>query len=327
MYISKLTMKETQKAIKVVKDSFENILARAFNLDRVSAPIIVEANKAINDDLGIKDSALKFNIVNLGYPVEVVQSLAKWKRMALFKYGYQVYEGIYTDMNAIRQYDEIDNTHSLYVDQWDWEFIIKENDRTLDFLMLAVKKIVKALVKAKRKVNKMFPVLKETIKEEVYFISSEELFQKYPHLTAQKREREITKKHRTVFVMQIGESNLKGEKHDLRAPDYDDWELNGDLLLWSDVLQEEIELSSMGIRVDKKSLLKQMKTAERLDELNKEYYQQVIKGELPLTIGGGIGQSRMCMILLEKYHIAEVQASVWRKQDLELFKKIKLNYL
>lgn len=320
-------MKETQKAIKVVKDSFENILARAFNLDRVSAPIIVEANKAINDDLGIKDSALKFNIVNLGYPVEVVQSLAKWKRMALFKYGYQVYEGIYTDMNAIRQYDEIDNTHSLYVDQWDWEFIIKENDRTLDFLMLAVKKIVKALVKAKRKVNKMFPVLKETIKEEVYFISSEELFQKYPHLTAQKREREITKKHRTVFVMQIGESNLKGEKHDLRAPDYDDWELNGDLLLWSDVLQEEIELSSMGIRVDKKSLLKQMKTAERLDELNKEYYQQVIKGELPLTIGGGIGQSRMCMILLEKYHIAEVQASVWRKQDLELFKKIKLNYL
>ncbi|HHT39792.1 MAG TPA: aspartate--ammonia ligase [Acholeplasmataceae bacterium] len=327
MYISKLTMKETQKAIKVVKDSFENILARAFNLDRVSAPIIVEANKAINDDLGIKDSALKFNIVNLGYPVEVVQSLAKWKRMALFKYGYQVYEGIYTDMNAIRQHDEIDNTHSLYVDQWDWEFIIKENDRTLDFLMLAVKKIVKALVKAKSKVNKMFPVLKETIKEEVYFISSEELFQKYPHLTAQKREREITKKHRTVFVMQIGESNLKGEKHDLRAPDYDDWKLNGDLLLWSDVLQEEIELSSMGIRVDKKSLLKQMKTAERLDELNKEYYQQVIKGELPLTIGGGIGQSRMCMILLEKYHIAEVQASVWRKQDLELFKKIKLNYL
>lgn len=327
MYESKLTIKETQKAIKVIKDSFETILARALNLDRVSAPILVPSNKAINDDLGIKDSALKFSINNLGYDVEIVQSLAKWKRIALNKYNYDVYEGIYTDMNAIRPLDEIDQTHSLYVDQWDWEFIIKEEDRNVDFLKLAVSKIVKALAKTKVKVNKRFPVLKEVVEEDVFFITSEELLLMYPKLTSKQREREITKQYKTVFVMQIGNKLSNGEVHDLRAPDYDDWILNGDLFIWSSVLNEAVELSSMGIRVDKVSLFEQMSKTKREDQLEKEYYQDVLNEKLPFTIGGGIGQSRICMILLEKLHIAEVQASVWRLEDFDYFKKNKINYL
>src|SRR5690554_233280 len=321
MYKSKLSMKDTQKAIKIVKDNFERKLAETFNLDRVSAPIIVPSKEGINDDLGIKDSALSFYVETLNKNVEIVQSLAKWKRIALKKYGYHVYEGLYTDMNAIRAKDEVDQTHSLYVDQWDWELIINNSDRNLDFLKSIVNKIVKAIKETKTLIQSFYNVLTYEIKEEAFFISSYDLISMYPNLTVKEREYEITKLHKTVFIKQIG------PKYDLRAPDYDDWLLNGDLLIWSDVIGDAIELSSMGIRVNKERLLLQMEESNRLDEINSKYYQQIINEELPLTIGGGIGQSRLCMVLLEKLHIAEVQASIWSEKELAFFKENKIEFL
>jgi len=321
MYKSKLSMKDTQKAIKIVKDNFERKLAETFNLDRVSAPIIVPSKEGINDDLGIKDSALSFYVETLNKNVEIVQSLAKWKRIALKKYGYHVYEGLYTDMNAIRAKDEVDQTHSLYVDQWDWELIINNSDRNLDFLKSIVNKIVKAIKETKTLVQSFYSNLNNDIKEEVYFISSNELIEMYPNLTVKQREYEITKLHKTVFITQIG------PHYDLRAPDYDDWFLNGDLLIWSDAVGDAIELSSMGIRVNKERLLLQMEESNRLDEIDTKYHQQIINNELPLTIGGGIGQSRLCMVLLEKLHIAEVQASIWSEKELAFFKENKIEFL
>ncbi|MDY0277261.1 MAG: aspartate--ammonia ligase [Acholeplasma sp.] len=327
MYSSKLGVKDTQKAIKIVKDDFEKRLSKILNLDRVSAPIIVEANKGINDDLGIKNSALKFNIKSLGYDVEIVQSLAKWKRMALKKYGYLTYEGLYTDMNAIRQFDEVDNIHSIYVDQWDWELVIKKEDRNITFLKDIVRKIVRALVSTKKKVNSIYPVLTDKITSKVFFIDADKLDKMYPNINDKEKERLITKEHKTVFIMGIGKELSSGKTHDLRAPDYDDWNLNGDLLIWSDVLEDAVEVSSMGIRVDHKSLLKQMEKTNRMEDLANDYYQMILNDKLPLTIGGGIGQSRICMILLEKIHIAEVQASLWSKKEKKCFKEKKINYL
>lgn len=321
MYKSKLNMKETQKAIKILKDNFERKLAETLNLDRVSAPIIVSSKEGINDDLGIKDSALSFHVPSLNKNIEIVQSLAKWKRMALGKYGYHLYEGIYTDMNAIRIKDVIDQTHSLYVDQWDWELVIKKEDRNINFLKKVVNKIVKAIKETKVLIKNCYPILNEEIEEEVYFISSHDLVKKYPNLTLKEREREITKLHKTVFITEIS------PKYDLRAPDYDDWLLNGDLLVWSKTIDDAIELSSMGIRVDKKRLLIQMEESNRFDELDAKYYQQIINDEIPLTIGGGIGQSRLCLVLLEKLHIAEVQASIWNSEEHEFFQKYNINYL
>lgn len=327
MYFSKLTMKQTQKAIKIVKDYFENKLAKTFNLDRVSAPIMVISDKGINDDLGIKGSALNFMIDSLGYKVEIVQSLAKWKRMALSRYGYNLYEGLYTDMNAIRPLDVTDQTHSLYVDQWDWELIIKKEDRNINFLKEVVLKIVSGLSETKTLINTVYSNLQDEITKEVFFIDSEELYNMYPNKSMREREYEITKIHKTVFITRIGKVFKDGTRHDARAADYDDWQLNGDLLIWSNVIGDAIELSSMGIRVDSKSLLSQMEYLGREDELFNEYYQDVLNGKLPLTIGGGIGQSRMCMILLEKYHIAEVQASIWNDKDEIFFKENKINKL
>lgn len=321
MYKSKLNIKETQKAIKIVKDNFEKLLAENFNLDRVSAPIIVPANQNINDDLGVKNSALNFYVKTLDKNVEIVQSLAKWKRIALAKYGYNVYEGIYTDMNAIRALDEVDQTHSLYVDQWDWELVIKESDRNDRFLEDTVRKIVKAIAGTKAIVQSYYSILDEEIESNVFFITTKELIEIYPNLSVEEREYEITKKYKTVFIKQIGAD------YDLRAPDYDDWLLNGDLLIWSEVINEPIELSSMGIRVNKERLLIQMEYSKRLDEIKGSYYKEIINQELPLTIGGGIGQSRMCMILLEKYHIAEVQASIWSESEIQLFKDKGISYL
>lgn len=327
MYTSKLTMKQTQKAIKIVKDYFENKLAKTFNLDRVSAPIMVLSDKGINDDLGIKGSALNFMIDSLGYKVEIVQSLAKWKRMALSRYGYNLYEGLYTDMNAIRPLDVTDQTHSLYVDQWDWELIIKKEDRNINFLKEVVLKIVSGLSETKTLINTVYSNLQDEISKEVFFIDSEELYNMYPNKSMREREYEITKIHKTVFITRIGKVFKDGTRHDARAADYDDWQLNGDLLIWSNVIGDAIELSSMGIRVDNKSLLSQMEYLGREDELFNEYYQDVLNGKLPLSIGGGIGQSRMCMILLEKYHIAEVQASIWNDKDEIFFKENKINKL
>ena len=326
MYQSKLTMKETQKAIKIVKDTFERKLASAFNLDRVSAPLVVFSQDKINDDLGLVDSAVKFKAANFKDDLEIVQSLAKWKRMALKKYNYLVGEGLYTDMNAIRPQDVVDNTHSLYVDQWDWELVITRENRTKEFLRNTVKTIVKLLNETKQELKEEFPILNNHFNDEVFFISFDELKRKYPNLTLEEREREITKKHLTVFIEGIGyEPDEVGNI--LRAPDYDDWHLNGDILIWSYLLDDAVEITSMGIRVDEISLLNQLKLANRLDLIDSKYHQMVLNQSLPLTIGGGIGQSRICMLLLEKKHIAEVQASVWNEEELKYFKENKINYL
>lgn len=324
MYKSKLNIKDTQKAIKLAKDTFEIKLTEILNLDRVSAPIVVFKSEMINDDLGLKDSAIKFRAANLDdEELEIVQSLAKWKRIALSKYGYQVGEGIYTDMNALRPKDELDEIHSLYVDQWDWELIIKPEERTLDFLYQIVNKIIYALKETKKVINQQFKVLNEEICSQVFFITSQELKELYPDKSLIERENLITKLHKTVFISQI--SPLDNES--LRAPDYDDWQLNGDILVWSNVLNQAIEISSMGIRVDEKALVKQVKLANRGELLNGNYHQMIINQELPLTIGGGIGQSRLCMILLEKSHIAEVQASVWSEEEKAKFEKNNLQIL
>lgn len=327
MYESKLNIKQTQKAIKIVKDNFENKLANTLNLDRVSAPIIVKSSEGINDDLGIKDSALKFHIDTLNYDVEIVQSLAKWKRVALKRYNYLLKEGIYTDMNAIRPKDVVDQTHSLYVDQWDWELVISNEDRNIQFLKDVVKKIMNVLYETKELVKLSYPELKETINKDIFFIDSEELDKLYPTLTMREKEKAITKLHKSVFIKRIGKTFANNKKHDLRAPDYDDWQLNGDILIWSYQLDDAVELSSMGIRVNKESLISQFNESNREVESDNSYYQMIINEELPLTIGGGLGQSRICMILLEKLHIAEVQASLWNEEEKEFFRKNKINYL
>ena len=311
-YASALTLRETQHAIKYIKDLFQQTLSFALTLDRVSAPLIVRKGSGINDDLNGVERKVDFTIKEIdNKEAEVVQSLAKWKRMALYRYGYQAGEGIYTDMNAIRRDDDTDNMHSIVVDQWDWEKVITRDQRNLEFLKETVKNIVKAIVFTKRKVNLRYPVFKTTLKEEVYFITTQELEDKYPDKTPKERENLICQEHGTVFIMQIGGKLRSGEKHDGRAPDYDDWALNGDLLFWNETLQKAIEISSMGIRVDETSLQSQLAEADALDRNKYEYHKMIAEGTLPLTIGGGIGQSRLCMLLLEKAHIGEVQASIW----------------
>jgi len=311
-YSSALTLRETQHAIKYIKDLFQQTLSFALTLDRVSAPLIVRKGSGINDDLNGVERKVDFTIKEIdNKEAEVVQSLAKWKRMALYRYGYQAGEGIYTDMNAIRRDDDTDNMHSIFVDQWDWEKVITRDQRTLEFLQETVKNIVKAIVFTKRKVNLRYPIFKTTLKEEVYFITTQELEDLYPDKTPKEREDLICKEHGTVFIMQIGGKLKSGQRHDGRAPDYDDWALNGDLFFWNETLQKGIEISSMGVRVDETSLQKQLAEADALDRNKYDYHKMITDGTLPLTIGGGIGQSRLCMLLLEKAHIGEVQASIW----------------
>lgn len=310
-YKSALTLRETQHAIKYIKDVFQQALSFALTLDRVTAPLLVQKGSGINDDLNGVERKVDFSIKEIDGEAEVVQSLAKWKRMALGRYGYNVGEGIYTDMNAIRRDDDVDNMHSIFVDQWDWEKVITKEDRNIEFLKATVKDIVRALVNAKRKVSLRYPQLRETICDNVFFITSQELEDMYPDKTPKEREQLITEEHKTVFVMQIGCKLRSGKIHDGRAPDYDDWSLNGDLLVWNNVLKAPIEISSMGIRVDAESLQKQLVERGAEERSKYRYHQMIANGELPLTIGGGIGQSRLCMLLLEKAHIGEVQASVW----------------
>ena len=317
-YESKLSLKETQRAIKLTKDTFQNNLARALNLDRVTAPVIVRSGCGINDDLNGVERKVSFDMQSIGGNAEVVQSLAKWKRMALKRYHYQPGEGIYTDMSAIRRDDSCDNTHSIYVDQWDWERVINASNRTEDFLKGIVRLIVNALVDTKEKVNLVYPQLTCNMERDVFFITSEELLQMYPDLDSKARENKITQEKKTVFLMKIGGKLSNGERHDGRAPDYDDWEFNGDILVWDEILGSALELSSMGIRVDSKSMKAQLKLADAEDRLQYAYHQGVIDGTLPLTIGGGIGQSRMCMYMLEKAHIGEVQVSVWPDEMIDL---------
>ena len=318
-YKSHLSLRETQHAIKQIKDTFQQSLSFALTLDRVTAPLIVPKDSGINDDLNGVERKVEFSIKEIETNAEVVQSLAKWKRMALYRYGYKPGEGIYTDMNAIRRDDNVDNIHSIFVDQWDWEKVITAEDRNIEFLKDTVRSIVKAIVYTKRQVTLRYPQIKNPINEDVFFITTQELLDKYPDLDTKAREDAIVKEHGTVFIMGIGAPLSNGEPHDGRAPDYDDWALNGDLMVWNEVLGHALEISSMGIRVDSKSLASQLKAANAEDRMKFEFHKLIADGTMPLTIGGGIGQSRLCMFLLEKAHIGEVQASVWTEDMYKEF--------
>ena len=316
-YSSKLTQRETQKAIKTVKDTFQVKLSEALNLDRVTAPIMVTKASGINDDLNGVERKVHFTMKNVDGEAEVVQSLAKWKRMALYKYGYSHGEGIYTDMNAIRRDDDTDNLHSMFVDQWDWCRVISKEERNTEFLKEIVRKIVKSIVETNITVKEKYPILSFDMNEDVFFITTQQLEDLYPNLTPKERENAIVKAHGTCFIMQIGGLLKSGQKHDGRAPDYDDWEMNGDILTWNSVLGCAFEISSMGIRVDAESLHRQLEIEGCLEREQFPFHRMILDGTLPLTIGGGIGQSRLCMLLLEKAHIGEVQCSVWSDEMRE----------
>lgn len=317
LYHCALNILDTEIAIKAVKDSFERNLALNLNLTRVSAPLFVDAKSGLNDNLNGIERPVEFDIMETTHDVQIVQSLAKWKRLALKRYGFERGAGLYTDMNAIRRDEDLDNLHSVYVDQWDWEKIISAEQRTLQTLKDAVDAIVKALKTSENSLIKLYPSIAPFITEETFFITSQQLLDMYPSLTPKQREDAICKLHKTVFIMQIGEPLSNGEKHDGRAPDYDDWGINGDLLLWYPLLDRAVEVSSMGVRVDEKSLDYQLAKSGCDDRRSLDFHKRLLNGELPLTMGGGIGQSRICMILLQKAHIGEVQASTWSDSMIE----------
>ena len=320
-YDPKLTLRETQRAIKLIKDTFQKELALALNLDRVTAPILVKEGRGLNDDLSGVERKVSFTMSQVEGCAEVVQSLAKWKRTALHRYGYREGEGIYTDMNAIRRDDKADNTHSIFVDQWDWEKVIRPCDRNEAYLKHTVRAIVGALSRTKGYINKAYPKLETTLGDEVFFISAQELEDRYPELSDKEREDAVTREHGTVFVMGIGGALRSGKPHDSRAPDYDDWSLNGDILVWDPILGHALEISSMGIRVDAEAMDRQLTLAGADDRRIYPYHQMILNGTLPLTIGGGIGQSRLCMLLLEKAHIGEVQTSIWPDEMIDACEK------
>ncbi len=310
-YKSALTAYETQTAIGLMHTTFEKKLEKSLNLKRVSAPLFVAEGSGLNDDLNGIERAVNFDIKETGTYAQVVHSLAKWKRLALMQYGFEVGEGIWTDMNAIRRDEEMDNLHSIYVDQWDWERIITKADRKIGFLKSIVKKIVKAICDTQTILKRSYPSLTTKLERNVTFISTQQLADKYPNLTPKERENAIAKEYKTVCITKIGGVLRSGQKHDGRAPDYDDWTLNCDILFWSDVLNLAVEISSMGIRVDRDALEKQLRKANCEDRKSLPFHRMLIEGKLPLTIGGGIGQSRLSMLLLEKAHVGEVQVSIW----------------
>lgn len=313
-----LGLKETQRAIKKIKDYFQQELAYVLQLRRVSAPLFVFPETGFNDTLNGVERRVDFTIKDMNErQVEIVQSLAKWKRMALYKYEVEPGHGIYTDMNAIRRDEELDNLHSIYVDQWDWEKVITKEQRTEEYLEETVVTIYHALKNLGDYVNRLYRDIQIELPNEITFIDSQELEDRYPGKNPKEREDLITKEHGAVFIKRIGGVLASGEKHDGRAPDYDDWELNGDILVWNDVLDRAFEISSMGIRVDAESMKRQLKIDGKEDRLEQPFHQGVITGKYPLSIGGGIGQSRLCMFFLQKAHIGEVQASVWPEDMIE----------
>lgn len=312
LYRSKLSLIDTEKAIKLLKDTFERELANNLNLTRVSAPLYVQPETGLNDNLSGVERPVSFDVPSLnGATCEIVHSLAKWKRQALYRYGFANGEGLYTDMDAIRRDEQLDGVHSLYVDQWDWERIIEKKDRNIDTLIWVAEQICDALHKTEDKLIKSYPVFGKKLPDKLHVISSRELFDTYPDKTDKEREDIICQQFGMVLLTQIGVPLSNGLPHDSRAPDYDDWELNGDLLVWDSVLNRALELSSMGIRVDAESMNKQLKMAHKEERAKLPYHQGVLNNILPLTVGGGIGQSRLCLYFLEKQHIGEVQASVW----------------
>lgn len=317
-----LDLKETQIAIKLLKDSFEAFLSSELHLMRVSAPLFVTTDTGLNDNLSGSENAVTFTSKDVGEKqVEIVHSLAKWKRQALADYGLLVGEGIYTDMNAIRKDEDLDNTHSIYVDQWDWELIISESDRHVEFLKQVVRKIYTAFRRIQDLVTRRYPWLPANLPEEITFVTAKELESMYPDLTPEEREHVFTKKHLAVFIIGIGEPLADGKPHGSRAPDYDDWQLNGDIIFWYDQLDTALELSSMGIRVDKIALQRQIKALNAGDRMGLTYHQALMNDQLPLTIGGGIGQSRLCMYFLNKVHIGQVQAGLWDEKTKEICKE------
>ena len=312
----KLDILQTQKYIKLIKDRFERELAKELKLVRVSAPIFLTRQSGLQDDLSGVERPVKFDIKKDGTELEIVQSLAKWKRVALKRYKIEMHKGLYTDMTAIRRDDKMDQTHSLYVDQWDWEKVIDRKDRKVDYLKQTVRHIVKAISTTAKALAKQGFVAQE-ICEDVHFITAEELLQRYPDLDAKAREDAIAKEFKTVFIIGIGDKLSHGMPHDDRAPDYDDWTLDGDLMFYHEVLGRALELSSMGIRVDKKAMLEQIEKSGKLERKDFEYHRMIIAEELPLTIGGGIGQSRLCQLLLGRAHIGEVQSSYWDAETIQ----------
>ncbi|MDY3282452.1 aspartate--ammonia ligase [Dysosmobacter sp.] len=316
-YQMPLSNYELQRALAFIKDSFQTNLCNALNLRRVSAPLFVAGDSGLNDNLNGVERPVSFDIPDVGVNGEVVHSLAKWKRLALKRYGFHEGKGLYTDMNAIRRDEEVDNLHSIYVDQWDWEKVISREDRNVNYLKSSVRAIVGAVCETADALNVAFPCLHVRPEREVYFLTTQELEDRYPDLTPNEREYAICKEHPTVFLMQIGKTLRSGIRHDGRAPDYDDWELNGDILMWNPVLERQFEISSMGIRVDAESLDRQLTLAGCDDRRNLPFHKMLLNDELPLTMGGGIGQSRLCMLLLGACHIGEVQASLWDQATLD----------
>jgi aspartate--ammonia ligase len=313
-----LDVKETEKAIKKIKDYFENNLAKELNLQRVSAPLFVKQTTGLNDNLNGIEEPVSFPVKSMSQEtVEIVHSLAKWKRMALYKYNFEVGEGIYTDMNAIRKDEELDNIHSIYVDQWDWEKIIRKEDRTEDTLKTIVKSIYKVFKNTENYVYSLYPDIAKVLPDEIDFITTQELEDMYPYLSPKEREDNIAKEKGAVFIMKIGGLLKSGIKHDGRSPDYDDWNLNGDIIFWNPIIERSFEMSSMGIRVDEETLIKQLKLANCEERKDLEFHKLLIEGKLPYTVGGGIGQSRICMFFLRKAHIGEVQSSVWPNSMIE----------
>ena len=324
-----LSVKETQEAIKYIRDPFQREFGKEMNLLRISAPLFVTKSSGLNDNLNGIERPVSFDIQEMpGDKIEVVQSLAKWKRYALKKYGFEVHEGLYTNMNAIRRDELLDNLHSAYVDQWDWEKVITKEERTEETLEATVRTIFKVIKHMEHEVWYKYPQAVCHLADDVYFITSQQLEDLYPDLSVKDRENAIVRDKKCVFIKHIGKPlKRSGKPHDGRAPDYDDWDLNGDLLYWLPSLQRALEISSMGIRVDEKSIVSQCKAANCEGRLTLPYHKMIVNKELPYTIGGGIGQSRLCMLLLNKAHVGEVQASIWPEEMIEGCEKHNIHLL
>ncbi len=305
-YEPKLSVRETQDAIRYIRETFQDEFGKQLNLSRLSAPMFVEKKTGLNDNLNGIEKPVSFTMKDMGdSTIEIVHSLAKWKRVALKRYGFKLGEGLYTNMNAIRKDEDLDNYHSAYVDQWDWEKVIRKEDRNLETLKATVKQIFKVIKHMEHEVWYKFPQSVHHLPDEIHFVTTQELEDRWPDMTPRERENAITKELGCVFLMKIGGAMKSGKRHDGRAPDYDDWDLNGDIMFWYEPLDQAIEISSMGIRVDSESLQRQLKIADAEDRLSLPYHQMVLNEEVPFTIGGGIGQSRLCMLLLGKAHVAK----------------------
>lgn len=311
-YRSPLTIRETEVAIKEIKDHFERSLAKSLHLTRVSAPLFVKPESGLNDNLNGVERPVSFGIREQDdTPAEIVHSLAKWKRYALKHYGFHSGEGLYTDMSAIRRDEDTDNIHSIYVDQWDWEKVISKEERNMETLQYTVRKVYSALKETEDYISKRYNYIEPLLPDDIFFITSQELEDLYPNCDSKEREHRLAKEKGAIFVSQIGKVLASGEKHDGRAPDYDDWELNGDIIVYYPILDIALELSSMGVRVDEEALARQLKLSGCEDRANLPFQKSLLNQELPYTIGGGIGQSRICMYYLRKAHIGEVQSSIW----------------